>query len=123
MVTSGAAVISLLLPLAFGYRLLLLAAIVIWAYRAWHRYGRLDNGDSVQALQIDIRGRCYVRLAGDDRWQPAEILCHWLQPYLGVIVIKLTGQHSQTVLLPADAVDRQAFRRLRAGLVQAGSRG
>jgi hypothetical protein len=115
----GAVVIALTLPIPLWWRLLLLAAIGWSLYRSLWQHALRRAAHAPTALELrftGVEGECAVRLRGP-AWFDGRIIEHWLHVRLVIVVVRCEGRRwPLSVVIPADAVDPEAFRRLRVGL-------
>jgi len=112
-------VLTLVMPLLWESVLprpaLVLALTASLAYHlAQHALRRLPG--SVTGLNLALDGAFAIRRGGD--WLPAEVLgSSFVHPHLTVLSLRLEGRRFAThVVLVPDALDAEAFRRLRVWL-------
>ena len=113
----GAAAIALSMPLAIPLRLGLFALIGFSLYRALWGHALRRSADAIVAIELDDEeGACSVRRRARD-WQTGRLITQWAHPLLTLLVVKYDGSRwSANVVIPADAVAKEAFRRLRVRL-------
>lgn len=71
----------------------------------------------VTAIEWDSDGNWSLRDSESEQWRPCELREHWLHPWLVILRLRPeTNSRALNVLIPADAVAADAFRRVRARL-------
>ena len=71
----------------------------------------------VTAIEWDSNGNWSLRDSESEQWWPCELREHWLHPWLVILRLRPeAGSRALNVLIPADAVAADAFRRVRARL-------
>ena len=77
----------------------------------------LRRAGVIEAVELDENGDSAFRLRGEDRWRPGRISARFIHPWVFIGQVKLEGRRrSQALVVAADAVAPQAFRRWRARL-------
>lgn len=123
----GALVIVSIVPAAIVTRTALTLFVMlsfVYALLQHARLGLLSNRlphwlkpRIVEAVEWDTAGNWSVRYTGSARWHGCELRERWLHPW--VVILRLrseTDARSLNLLVAADAVAADAFRRLRARL-------
>lgn len=118
---AGALLISLLLPFTVFVRFALAAAIVFSLYRGMMRHALRRSVDAPVAFELHVgaeqEGECAVRFRGDDTWFDGRVVDRWVQPWLTILVLRCSGRRwPVAIVITRDAVEGDAFRRLRVGL-------
>jgi len=113
----GAMTIVVLLPLAWGWRALLLMLLAvsladgIWQ-TAWRRGRR-----AVTAIHLDGDGNVELRIGQQGRWQNVRLAQRTvLSPCLLLVWRPVNGRWWRSLIVPADATTADGFRRLRVAL-------
>ena len=105
--------IAIVVVISLGYTLVQHARLVRLANRlpAWLQPRVID------AVEWDAAGNWLIRYAASTQWHPYTLREHWLHPWLVILRLRPeTGRGSASVLIAADAVAADGFRRLRARL-------
>ncbi len=123
---AGAFAIVWIAPAGAITRAALVLCVALSAVYVLLRYGRLGGLSKrvedrfvqvVSAVEWDSGGNWSLRYAGSVQWQPCELREYWLHPWLVILRLRSDGDgRTLSVLIPADAVAADAFRRLRARL-------
>ncbi len=112
----GALLISVV-PLPGFLKTGLWALLVASAVHAIRLHGLRSASRALVELELDTEGLCSVRQNRDANWRAAEIVQSLVHPWLVMLVLKPEGRRRRvSLVLPADAVEAEAFRRLRARL-------
>lgn len=120
LVHSGALVLLGILPLPVGVRALAGLALALDLYFLLGLHAYRFHRRAVVALRLGAAGACAVRTRGRRDWCRGEIVSHTLWPGAVFLVIRQPGRRiGKSVVIPADAVDAEHFRCLRAQLVGA----
>ncbi|HEX7045074.1 MAG TPA: protein YgfX [Burkholderiales bacterium] len=115
-VHGGALIICALLPLVLWLRLLLAALVAAALWRALRRHAWRRGPRAITAFRVGGDDTCAIRRGGGD-WEPVRLVEHWVHPWLTVLVVRaVRGGGAVGVLVPADAVSPEPFRRLRVRL-------
>ncbi|HEY8554840.1 MAG TPA: protein YgfX [Burkholderiales bacterium] len=115
-VYGGAFLICTVLPLALGWRLSLALLVAAAFWRALYRHAWRRGPRAVTAFKIGADDACAIRRGAGD-WEPARLVEQWVHPWLTVLVVRpARSRVAAGVLVPADAVSPEAFRRLRVRL-------
>lgn len=114
---AGAGVLAATLPVAIAIRIALTAVIGVSLYRAVRLHGTRRSPDAVLGVMSSGDGDWAVRRRGTLDWQPARLVDRWVQPWLTLLVLRCETRRAPThVVICADAVPVDAFRRLRVRL-------
>ena len=117
LVHVGALILIALTPLTWLTRLsiwLLLGWSLYWSLRthAW-RQGPL----AIEVVELDGEGTLAVRLAGSEIWHAARINARFVHPWLTLLSLRLENRRwPVSLVIAADAVEPEPFRRWRARL-------
>jgi len=114
IVHTGAAAILIPLDLPLWWKTAVGAAIAASLLHSicQHALRRTRRG----VVAIEVRDQCAAAIAGrDGSWRDARILgSTWVSPWLTVLNLKVHGERFAThVVLVADSIDREDFRKLR----------
>jgi len=116
VVYGGALVICTVLPLAPWSRVLLVMLVVTAFWRALYRHAWRRGPRAIAAFKIRDEDACAIRRGAGD-WEPVRLVEQWVHPWLTVLVVRaVRGGGTVGVLVPADAVSPEPFRRLRVRL-------
>jgi hypothetical protein len=113
----GGAVLAGMVPLHGFLKTGLWALLAVSAVHAIRLHGLRTASRAVMSLELDSQGLCSVRLGQDEIWWPAEITRSLMHPWLVMLVLKLADRPWRvSLVIPADAVEAEVFRRLRSRL-------
>jgi len=124
---AGAFAIVWTVPAGAITRAALVLCVALSAAYVLLRHGRLGGLSKrladrfvpriVSAVEWDRDGNWSLRDSESEQWWPCELREHWLHPWLVILRLRPeAGSRALNVLIPADAVAADAFRRLRARL-------
>jgi Membrane-bound toxin component of toxin-antitoxin system len=114
---AGAALLAVTLPTAIVIRIVLTAAIGASLYRSVRLHATRQARDAVVALMLTGDGDWGVRRRSASDWEPVRLVDRWVQPWLTLLVLRCETRRSPTnVVIGADAVPAEVFRRLRVRL-------
>lgn len=117
VVHGGAVAIAALLPLALPVRIAVIALVLASVYRAVRDHALRWGGTAITAFVLDDGDSCTVRRGGADGWEQARLLDRWVHPQLTILVVRCRGRRwPSNIVIAADAVPAEAFRRLRVRL-------
>lgn len=103
-------------PLSWWWRLALGGAVVLSLYLALRAHG-LRLAGAVTAVELDRDGSWALRFAGDASWHSCRLIDRWVQPRVVILRLRRDGwRRAHNVVIFADAVAAEPFRRLRARL-------
>lgn len=114
----GAFAIALFIPLATALRIVLALLIAASLYRELNRHALRRSQSAVVMFELQSEdGACTLQRRGSPHAEEARLLDQWVYPRLTLLVVRL-AQHRWpvSVVVPADAVERDSFRRLRMQL-------
>ena len=107
--------LSLALPWAIRFGLVVLLGVSLVSATGRHAWRR--SARAIVGFAIDDDGACAVRLRSSETWHEARLIERWVHPWLTILVVRHPGSRwRSSLLLPADAVPADAFRRLRVRL-------
>ncbi len=113
----GGMLLALLVPLPLLLTLGLLVALMASLTHSLRTHGWRRASRTITAFELDHEGLCSVRLGQDPDWHECEIRRAVIHPRLVLLWLQIGGRHWPTgLVLAGDAVDAEAFRRLRARL-------
>lgn len=123
----GAYAIVWLMPMAIYLRVGVAIAVIVSLGHTLVRHARLVSLANrlpvwlrprvVDAVEWDAAGNWSIRYVASTQWHPCALREHWLHPWLVILRLRPeTGRGTATVLIVADAVAADGFRRLRARL-------
>jgi len=113
----GAGLSAALVPLPWPTRIVLWLALAVNLVRALRRHGLRTDHRAVTGLEMGAGGLCAVRRAGTDSWQEGEVVRAVVHPWGVLLAVRFAGRRRpEPLLVPADAVPAEPFRRLRARL-------
>ncbi len=113
----GGAMLIGVVPLPGLFKTGLWALLAASAVQAVRLHGLRTASRALVELELDTEGLCAVRQRGDAHWHAAEIVQTLVHPWLVLLVLKPEGRlRRASLVIPADAVEVEAFRRLRARL-------
>jgi hypothetical protein len=73
---------------------------------------------AVEALRLDAEGELLLRFRGREEWCVATIRSRFVHRWMVLLSVRVAGRRLPTTLvLTADAVEPDVFRRLRAALL------
>ncbi len=112
----GAAAIAAWLPLALPFRLGLLALVAVSLYRGLRDHALRRGARAITAFRLNADDTCAVQ-RGAAGWEEGRLRDCWVHPLLTILVVRAGGRRrSVSVVIAADAVSAEAFRRLRVRL-------
>ncbi len=113
----GGMILILLLPLPLLSIAGLQAALAISLANSLRTHGWRRTRRTITALELDHEGLCSVRLGQDPDWHECDIKRAVIHPRLVLLWLRIKGRRWPSgLVLAADAVEAEAFRRLRARL-------
>lgn len=113
----GAAVMAAFSALAWPWRLVLWAALAASLVRAVRCHALRCVPGAVREIALDEHDGLSVRRNGDTATRRAQLCGRFLHPWLTILVVRPEGRRRACpVVIAADAVEGEAFRRLRARL-------
>lgn len=116
-VHGGALAIALALPLPLWARLGLAAVTIGGLYRGMVRHALRRSRGAVVGFQINgANDQCALRRREATAWEDARLIDRWVHPWLTLAVVRGARRWPERVVIPADALSAEAFRRLRVRL-------
>ena len=113
----GSALLVTLVPLAWPLKGLFWVALAVSAVETWRRYGARTVRAAVTGFELDREGYCSVRWGPEGVWQAYEVAQAVVHPWLVILLLRKQGRHRPLgLVIVADAVESEPFRRLRARL-------
>lgn len=118
IVHGGAVAIALPLPLPIPVRLVLAVLTLASLYRGVHRHALRRARAAVVGFQMNGGDDgCLLRRRGTEVWEEGRLIDRWVHPWIALAVVRCDGRRTtDRVVIPADAVAPEAFRRLRVRL-------
>lgn len=117
LVHGGAVALGLMLPLALTVRITLVALIAVSLYRSVQRHGLRRAHNAIEALALNVDDDCALRHRGSSEWRPGRLIDRWVQRWLTILVVRCDGHRwAESVVICADALPAERFRRLRVRL-------
>jgi hypothetical protein len=113
----GGMALVLLVPLPFLLAVGLLTVLAVSFANSLGTHGWRRTNWAITAFELDREGLCSVQLGRQPDWRECEVLRAVIHPWLALLWLRLKGRRWPTgLVLAADAVEPEAFRRLRARL-------
>lgn len=113
----GGMVLVLLVPLPLLSIAGLQAALAVSLANSLGTHGWRRTRRTITALELDHEGLCSVQLGESPDWHECDIKRAVIHPRLVLLWLQIKGRRWPTgVVLAGDAVEPEAFRRLRARL-------
>lgn len=115
----GALVVASLLPLAVPVRSLLFVTIAASGYRAVRVHAMRRAWNAVVWFQVSEDGTCSWRRRGADVPEEGPLVESTTLPWLALLTVRPVGRRSRPsthIVVAADALPAEAFRRLRVRL-------
>jgi len=113
----GAGLLLLAVPLPPPVRIVFWLALMASLILSARRHGWRAGTGAVTGLELDGDGRCALRYAQARDWCEGGVIRAVAHPWTVLLTLRLHGRRWPVSLwIPADAVDADAFRRLRARL-------
>lgn len=116
-VHGGALAIALAMPLSLWIRLILVVTVFGSLYRGLTRHALRQSRGAVVGLRIDgADDRCALRRREAAAWEEGRLVDCWVHPWLTLAVVRGAHRLPERVVIPADALPAEMFRRLRVRL-------
>lgn len=113
----GGMALVLLVPLPFLLTIGLLVALAAGLAGSLGAHGWRRASRAITAFELDHEGLCSVRLGQEPDWRECDVLRAVIHPALVLLWLRIKGRRWPTgLVLAGDAVEAEAFRRLRARL-------
>lgn len=113
----GAMLLLIVTPLSWPLRIGVLIWLAWSLYWTVTRYALCRAATSVEAIEIDREGEVAVRFAGDTAWHSCRRCASFVHPWLMLLSLRLDGRKwPVSVVVAADSVEPEAFRRWRVAL-------
>lgn len=117
VVHAGAAGIVLWIPLAAWLQLLALACLAASFHRVFTLHARRTAARAVHSVELEGDGDWTLRLKNMQDWGPCRLRARFVHPWLVVVQLRCPSSRLPlSLVIAADAVERDTFRRLRARL-------
>lgn len=114
---AGALVIALIVPLHGAIRAALVALLGASLYRALALHALRRAGDAITGFIVREDESCALRRGRSEQWRESRLLDRWVHPWITILIVREESKWlSSSVVIPADAVAAEAFRRLRVRL-------
>jgi toxin CptA len=115
----GAILLAILMPLDWLLKSGIVAALGLALYLVFRRQVLRTAPGSVQRLEVANDGSCAVWLFGATDWEAGRIAARFVSPWLVILSIRCeSSRWPLGLVIPADAVEAELFRRLRVTLKQ-----
>lgn len=113
----GGALLIGLVPLSWLFKILVWTALAVSLIVAWQRHINRASPHAITALELDREGICAVRRGREGPWQTCERFRAVVHPWMVIFLLREGGRRWPTgLVMAADAVEPEPFRRLRARL-------
>lgn len=113
----GALVIAMSVPLNSPTRVALIILVIASLYRALGLHALRRTGGAITAFMLRDDDTCAVRRRGWEEWRESRLLDRWVHPWVTILIVREEGRRwTSSIVIPADAVAAEAFRRLRVRL-------
>lgn len=113
----GAILLATILPVGWPARLALWAAIIGSLHHSLRVHAWRSGPLAIEAIELDNEGMAAVRFAGNPAWQPVRITSRFVHPWATLMTLRLESRRwPVNLVIPADAVEPEAFRRWRVAL-------
>ncbi len=113
----GGMVLVLRVPMPFPFSIVLLFLLAASLTHSLRTHGWRRASRSITAFELDHEGLCSVRLGQGPDWHECDALRAVIHPRLVLLWLRIKGRRWPTgLVLAEDAVETEAFRRLRARL-------
>lgn len=113
----GAVILALLLPISIAIRAALVALLAVSFGHSVRLHGTRRARGAVVSFVLSDEGGCAWRRRDSDTWEEGRIVELSVHRLLAIIVVRAAERRRPTyIVICADAVHGQAFRRLRVRL-------
>jgi len=113
----GGMALVLLVSLPFLLTVALLVTLTASMAQSLRTHGWRQTSRTITAIELDHEGLCSVRLGQEPGWRECDVLRAVIHPGLVLLWLRIKGRRWPTgLVLAGDAVEPEAFRRLRARL-------
>ncbi|MHB8534655.1 MAG: protein YgfX [Sulfuricaulis sp.] len=113
----GGILIIAVLPLSWPVRIGIWLLLGMSLYRSLRLHARRNSPKAVAALEMDSEGVVALRFAGSEVWQDARIKTWFVHPWLTLLTLRVGARKTPvSLVIAADAVEAEAFRRWRVRL-------
>lgn len=114
-ITVGAMALVMVLPLPV--RLVLWLILGFNLYWLLSTYAWRTGKSAIEAVELDNEASLSVRFAGDEAWHSCQVKSRFIHPWLTLLSLRVAGRKLPIKLvIAADAVDAELFRRWRVRL-------
>ena len=104
-------------PLTWPWRLCFWVLLGWSLYRSVRRHALHRGPDAVEEIEIDTESELSVRLAGSTAWRNGRLAASFVHPWVMLLSLRLDDRKwPVNVVVAADAVESEAFRRWRVAL-------
>ncbi|HYA39281.1 MAG TPA: protein YgfX [Candidatus Methylomirabilis sp.] len=113
----GAMLVLALAPLMWPLRIVVLALLVWSLRRTINLYALRRVPGAVEEIEIDGEREISVRFTGYATWSRCQLRSKFVHPWIMLLSLQTEGRNWPVrVVIAADAVDTEAFRRWRVAL-------
>lgn len=113
----GGMVLALLVPLPFLLTTGLLIALAASLANSLGTHGWRRTDRAITAFELDHEGLCSVQLGQQPDWHECDVLRAVIHPWVMLLWLRIKGRRWPSgLVLAGDAIEPEAFRRLRARL-------
>jgi hypothetical protein len=119
LVHAGAILLLIALPIGWPLKLGL-GLLLGWSlFHTLGTHALRRRKAAIAAIEMDAQHELSVRFAGSEIWHHGRLDTHFVHPWLMLLVLHLDGhRRALSVVVAADAVDPETFRRWRVCLRQ-----
>ena len=104
-------------PLMWSLRLSVWVLLGWSLYRSVRLHALRRSPDAVEEIEIDTERELSVRLAGSTAWRKCRLRHSFVHPWIMLLSLRVDDQKwPVNVVVAADAVEPEAFRRWRVAL-------
>jgi len=104
-------------PLMWSLRLSVWVLLVGSLYRSVRLHALRCSPDAVEEIEIDTERELSVRLGGSTAWRNGRLVASFVHPWIMLLSLRLDDRKwPVNVVVVADAVEPEAFRRWRVAL-------
>ena len=113
----GAMILVAVAPLMWSLRLSVWVLLVGSLYRSVRLHALRCSPDAVEEIEIDTERELSVRLGGSTAWRNGRLVASFVHPWIMLLSLRLDDRKwPVNVVVVADAVEPEAFRRWRVAL-------
>ena len=104
-------------PLMWPLRMAILALLIWSLRRTINLYALRRVPDAVEEIEIDGEREISVRFTGNTTWSRCQMRAKFVHPWIMLLSLQTEGRRWPVrVVIAADAVETEAFRRWRVAL-------